>query len=148
MNVGSIEKLFSECLEKLNVMESLKISVMKTFSILIHYQNGVMVCDGMNYCLLWNVQHTNETLWRWKKFPLSLAFHTCKNCLWGKWFDEDIRVFIFDECYEMLVMDIFKLEYIFLKTILLHLYHSDCSFLSQKRKCEWSWSCMVVVERI
>ena len=53
------------------------------------------VCDGKSYCLLWNVQHTNETLWRWKKFPLSLVFHTSMNCLWGKWFEEDIRVFIF-----------------------------------------------------
>ena len=57
-------------------------------------EHGVTVCDGKSYCLLWNVQHTNETLWGWKKFPLSLAFHTSKNCLWGKWFEEDIRVFI------------------------------------------------------
>ena len=42
--------------------------------------------------IFWNVQHSDETLWRWKKFLLSLAFHTSKNCLWGKWFEEDIRV--------------------------------------------------------
>ena len=53
-------------------------------------------------------------------------------------FEEDIRVFILDESYEKLVMDIFKLEDISLKIILLHLYNSDCSFLSQRRKCGWS----------
>ena len=37
---------------------------------------------------------------------------------------------------------------IFFKTILLHWYHSECSFSSQRRKCGWSWSLMVVVEII
>ena len=48
----------------------------------------------------------------------------------------------------MLVTDIFKLEDIFFKTILLHFHNSDCSFLSQRMKCGWSSTCMVVVERI
>ena len=61
----------------------------------------------------WNVLHTNETLWRWKKFPLSLASQTCRNFLWGKWFEEDIRVYILDEHYEKFFTDIFKSEDIF-----------------------------------
>ena len=48
----------------------------------------------------------------------------------------------------MLVMDIFKLEGIFFKKMLLHLYNSDCSFPSQRMKCGWSSTCMAVVERI
>ena len=32
----------------------------------------------------WNVQNTNETLWRWKKFLLSLPSQTCRNCVWGQ----------------------------------------------------------------
>ena len=71
-----------------------------------------------------------------------------RNCLWGKWFEEEIRVFILDEHCEKLITDIFKSEDIFFKTILLHSYHSECSFSSQRRKCGWSWSLMVVVERI
>ena len=59
-----------------------------------------------------------------------------------------LGLFILNEHYEMLVTDIFKLEDIFFKTILLHLYNSDCSFLSQRMKCGWSSTCMVVVERI
>ena len=37
-----------------------------------------------NISLFWNVQHTNETLWRWKKFLLSLPSQTCMTCLWGE----------------------------------------------------------------
>ena len=66
----------------------------------------------------------------------------------GSDFEEHIRVFILNECYEMLVMDIFKLEDIFFKTILLHLYNSDCSFLSQRMKCGWSSTCVVVVKEL
>ena len=53
----------------------------------------------------------------------------------GEVIEEDIRFFILDEHNENTVTDILKLEDIFLKTILLHLYNSNCSFLSQRRKC-------------
>ena len=48
-----------------------------------------------------------------------------------------MRTFILDESNEKFVTDIWKLEDIFLKTIFLDLYHSDCSFSSQRRKCGW-----------
>ena len=51
---------------------------------------------------------------RKKKFPLSLAVNTCKNCLWGKSFEEDIRFFILDESNEK-ITDILKLQDIFWK---------------------------------
>ena len=63
----------------------------------------------------------------------------------SNWFEEDIRVFILVEFYENLITDIFKSEVIFFKTILLHWYNSECSFPSQRMKCAWSWSLMVVV---
>ena len=66
----------------------------------------------------------------------------------GNWFDENIRVFISAECYENLIMDIFQSEDIFFKTILLHWYNSEYSFPSQRMKCQWSWSLIVVVVRI
>ena len=52
------------------------------------------------------------------------------------------------ECYENLITDIFQSEDIFFKTILPHWYNSECSFLTQRMKCGWSWSLMVVVVRI
>ena len=66
----------------------------------------------------------------------------------GNWFEEDIRVFISAKHYENLITDIFQSEYIFFKPILLHWYNSECSFPSQKMKCGWSWSLIVVVVRI
>ena len=44
----------------------------------------VLNVDNMNLCVFWNVQHTNETEWRWKKFHLCLASQTCSNCVWGQ----------------------------------------------------------------
>ena len=55
----------------------------------------------------------------------------------GSDFRKTLRFFILDESNEKFVTDILKLEDIFLKTILLNLYHSDCSFLSQRMKCGW-----------
>ena len=66
----------------------------------------------------------------------------------GNWFEEDIRVFISAERYENLIKDIFQSEDIFFKTTLLHWYNSECSFPSQRMKCRWSWSLIVVVVRI
>ena len=64
------------------------------------------------------------------------------------WFEENIRIFISAKHYENLITDIFQSEDIFFKTILLHWYNSECSFPSQRIKCGWSWSLMVVVVRI
>ena len=89
--------------EHLNV---LKIPLKNSNSISIT-DHSVTVSDNMKSCVFWNVQHTNETLWRWKKFPLSLASQTSRNCVWGNWFEEHIRGFNSAECYENLIMDIF-----------------------------------------
>ena len=44
----------------------------------------------------------------------SLAVNTCKNCLWGKSFEEEIRFSIMDESNEKMVTDILKLQDILL----------------------------------
>ena len=71
------------------------------------------------YELMSSVRCTDhkETLWRWKKFLLSPGINMCKNCLSGKSFQEKIRFFILNESNEKIVMDVLKLQDIFLKTI-------------------------------
>ena len=43
----------------------------------------------------------------------------CKNCLWGKSFQEEISFFILDESNEKIVMDRLKLQDIFEKNMTL-----------------------------
>ena len=78
-----------ECTE--NAMEKLKCWVINFFSRLPSLpfsisvtEHSMTVCDNMNLCVFWNVQHTNETEWRCKKFPLNLTSQTCRNCVWGQ----------------------------------------------------------------
>ena len=70
---------------------------------------------------------------------------------WGTFFDlgeQLLKAFYAFEVY----LDQFEttcyLHLFAISAILLHWYNSECSFPSQRMKCGWSWSVMVVVVRI
>ena len=83
------------------------------FFIMKQHESSVMVCYGMNKCVLWNVQIIIKLKKHKNSFNKVQTWQCAKIVLWVGSFHEEIWAFILYEHNEGVVTDIFKMEDIF-----------------------------------